>query len=434
MVMVNILDFKRLLRRMLFIGMLSSVAHSLFSQSVSESFLEKTLRAQASPQLLSILNNPEVYQYQLIYTQITRDKRNRPSFKVYKYNVDSERYFNPASTVKLPTALAALEKLNDLAVPNLSKYCAMLTDSSFSGQKAVSIDKSSEDSLPSIANYIKKVFLVSDNDAYNRLYEWVGQKSLNQKLRDKGYNGSRITRRFVPMTEEENRNTNAIRFVDKGKVIYSQPSFRSDIEFDFSKRLLIGKGHWDRDDKLVNAPMDFTTHNIFPLEDQQQMLQSLMFPGSTKKSDYHLSTDDYNFLYKYMSMLPYQSDYPKYDTTEFFDSYAKFFMYKAGKRKVPEYMRIFNKAGWSYGFLTDNAYVADLKNKVEFMVSAVIYVNKDGILNDNKYEYDEIGLPFFREVGEILYEYELNRKKKFLPEFSFERMNETIESHVTQHP
>jgi len=31
---------------------------------------------------------------------------------------------------------------------------------------------------------------------------------------------------------------------------------------------------------------------------------------------------------------------------------------------------VFNKPGWTYGFLTDVAYVVDFKNKVEFMLSA----------------------------------------------------------------
>ncbi|MCK7558259.1 hypothetical protein MKQ70_25960 [Chitinophaga sedimenti] len=77
---------------------------------------------------------------------------------------------------------------------------------------------------------------------------------------------------------------------------------------------------------------------------------------------------------------------------------------------------MFNKTGWSYGFLTDVAYVVDFKNKVEFMLSGVIYLNRDGVLNDNKYEYEETGYPFFKEVGEIIYKYELSRKRAYTPD------------------
>ena len=36
--------------------------------------------------------------------------------------------------------------------------------------------------MPSLGHYIRKVFLVSDNDAHNRLYEFVGQGELKERL------------------------------------------------------------------------------------------------------------------------------------------------------------------------------------------------------------------------------------------------------------
>jgi len=362
------------------------------------------------------LNQPDTFQYQLIYTRIDRDKKNRPQFKSFYLNVDKDRYFNPASMVKLPTALLALEKLNEQQIPGVDKYTVMLTDSSFDRQTKVLNDSSAVDGLPSIAHYIRKIFLVSDNDAYNRLYEFAGQETLNKKLWEKGYKDSRITRRFVTMTEEQNRHTNRIRFIKNGKLVNEQPAAYNQLPFDFSKKIFIGRGHFNRDDSLIYAPMDFTTHNNMPLQDLQQMLQSVLFPGSVKRRQrFNLTDDDRKFLYQYMSELPSESSHPKYDTTEFFDSYTKFFMFKADKSKIPAHIRVFNKTGWSYGFLTDVAYIVDFKNKVEFMLSGVIYVNSDAVLNDDKYEYKQTGYPFFKEVGNIIYEYELNRFRKYKP-------------------
>ena len=397
-------------------------SNAVCAQAKNDAWLQQLFSEKASPLLRNVLNKPDTFQYQIIYTQINRDKKNRPHFTNYYVNVDRDRYFNPASTVKLPTALAALEKLNDMNINGVDKNTAMLTDSAFSGQTSVTKDSSAANGLPSVTHYIKKIFLVSDNDAYNRLYEFTGQQTLNETLRKKGYHDVRITRRFVTMTEEENRHTNPILFVKDGKLIYQQPAAYSTIDFDFSKKIFMGKAHWDRNDSLINAPMDFTTHNNLPLEDLQQMLQSVLFPRSVpKRKRFRLTGDDYRLLYHYLSALPSESLYPRYDTSEFFDSYTKFF-YKAGKQKIPSHIRIFNKPGWSYGFLTDAAYVADFKNGVEFMLSAVIYVNADGVLNDNKYEYTQIGYPFFNEVYRIVYEFERSRPKKYVPaldEFMF---------------
>ncbi len=401
----------------LFITML--VPDIVSSQKKDSDFLKKLLWEKGSQQLKSIFQQPDTFRYQLIYTKIDRDKNNNPHFKNYYYRVDRDEYFNPASTVKMPLAFLALEKVNTLKQYGIDKFTPMLTDSSWSGQSAVDSDSTSQNGLPSVAQYIKKIFLVSDNDAYTRLYEFLGQQHINERLWQMGYDDMRITRRFVPMNEEENRHTNAIRFVEKANLLYKQPPAYNLKPFDFSKKILIGKAHFDRNDSLINEPMDFTTHNNAPLEYLREILQSVLFPLSVpQKRRFNLTEDDYKFLYQYMSELPYESIHPKYDTGEFFSSYTKFFMFKSGHMPIPSYIRVFNKPGWSYGFLTDVAYIVDFKNKVEFMLSGVIYVNSDGVLNDDKYEYDETGYPFFKEVGNIIYQYELMRQRKHIPDLS----------------
>lgn len=395
-----------------------------FGQIKNTPWLEKLLRKEASPLLLNVLNNPDTFRYQIIYTKIDRDKNNQPKLTNYYLNVDRNRYFNPASMVKMPVAFAALEKLNQIN-GGVDKYTAMLTDSSYNKQISVTKDETSANGLPSIDHYIKRIFLISDNDAYNRLYEFDGQKALHESLWNKGYKDVRILRRFyTDMTLDENRHTNQIRFVKDGKTIFTQPAAYSDVKFDFSKKILMGKGHWDKNDQLVNEPLDFTMQNNAPLEDLQQMMQSVLFPQSVPaKRRFNLTEDDYRSLYRYMSEKPSESAFPKYDTTEYFDSYTKFFFFKDGKQKIPEYIRSFNKTGWSYGFLTDVCYIVDFKNNVEFMLSGNIYVNSDNILNDNKYEYKEIGYPFFREVGETIYRYELQRKRAFVPKLGQWKMS-----------
>jgi hypothetical protein len=387
-----------------------------YSQQEND-WLLSMLREKASPQLKEILSKPDEYRVQVVYTQIDRDKRNKPHFTSYKLT-PVDHYFYPASTVKLPTALLALEKLHQLNVKGLNMYSSMLTDSGFSRQLKISQDLSSDSKKPSVAHYLKKIFIVSDNDAYNRLYEFNGQQFLNERLWALGFKNTRITHRFqYPLTEEENRHTNPIRFYNADQLVYEQKGEYSNVKFNYPNSILVGEKHMDNDDKLWDGPMDFSRKNNFPLTEQQDMLRRVLFPESVPRHKrFKLKEEDYALLYKYMSMHPAESDYPKYDPKEFFESYAKFFFYRAGKQKKPDYIKIFNKAGWSHGFLTDNAYIIDLKNNVEFLVSATIYVNSDGVINDNKYEYEEKGYPFFKEVGEILYHHELARKRYHDPD------------------
>ena len=54
-------------------------------------------------------------------------------------------YFYPASTVKLPIAILALQKLNELKKPGLDKYSTMITGAEGPGQTEVCNDPSAAD-------------------------------------------------------------------------------------------------------------------------------------------------------------------------------------------------------------------------------------------------------------------------------------------------
>ncbi len=65
----------------------------------------------------------------LLLMYIDRNNDNEPVFKTFQSNVDTNRYFYPASAVKMPIAFLAIEKLNNLNIEGLDKYTTMLTDS-----------------------------------------------------------------------------------------------------------------------------------------------------------------------------------------------------------------------------------------------------------------------------------------------------------------
>ncbi|MDB5207381.1 MAG: hypothetical protein JWR72_2456, partial [Flavisolibacter sp.] len=299
----------------------------------------------------------------------------------------------------------------------IDKYTTLQFDSSHAGQRTLYKDSTAANGLPSIAHFIKRAFLISENDPYNRMYQFIGQQEINRNLHQKSYADVRITRQFMGYTAEQNRHTNPVRFISKeGTLLYSQPPAYNTDSFDFSQPIRLGKGHLNRNDSLINEPFDFTAHNNLPLQDMQQMLQSVLFPQSVPaKQRFNLSKDDRRFLYQYLSQYPSETPYPKYDTTKFYDSYVKFF-FRDSSHHMPPHVRVFNKVGWSYGFLTDVSYVADFKNKVEYMLSATLYVNSDEVLNDNRYEYNTIGYPFMYQLGQTIYNYELGRKRNFVPD------------------
>ena len=360
----------------------------------------------------SILSNPE-YKVQIIYTQIDRDKKGRAEFTDHYFNINDSNYFYPASTVKLPVAILALQKLNELKVKGLDKNATMITEADHSGQTEVYNDPSAPDGRPTIEHYIKKILLVSDNDAFNRLYEFLGQEYINNTLHQMGYKEVQIIHRLdISLTEDENRHTNPVKFFDSsGKIIYEKPLKESKLVYA-TRNTKMGKGFY-RNSELVHEPFDFSKKNRMSLKTLHSIVRSIMFPKMvSKKQRFRLTKEDHDFLRKYMSMMPHESKISVYQTDEYWDTYVKFLFYGAEKKPAGEGVRIFNKVGDAYGFLIDVAYIADYNNNVEFMLSAVIHCNSDGIFNDDKYDYDTIGFPFMKNLGKVIYDHELKRIKK----------------------
>lgn len=367
----------------------------------------------------SVLTNTENWNVQVIYTQIDRNSKNKPRLaSTHTFNMNS-KYFYPASTIKLPIALLALQKLNELKRKKVDKNTTMLTEAGYSGQTPVYNDPTTPDGRPTVAQYIRKIFMVSDNDASNRLYEFLGQDYLNSAMHKKGYKEAQILHRLaIFLSEDENRHTNPVNFYDRaGKLQYKQPLQYNTKRYE-SRNDSLGKGYYSND-KLVNKPMNFSKKNRISLESLHQMLISVVFPKQVKASRrFKITEEDRNFVLKQMSQFPGESVFPSYDTNEHHDAYDKFILYGSEKGNLPKNIRIFNKVGNAYGQLVDVAYIADFENKIEFFVSAAITCNTDGILNDDKYDYDTIGFPFMKNLGRALYQYELKRTKKILPDLS----------------
>jgi len=386
----------------------------------SSNLLQQLLKSD-SEVFKTVLKDPNAYRLQILYTQIDRDAENNPQFTSHAFGVQTDHYFYPASTVKLPAAALALEKINRLNINGLTKYSPLQINIAYDGQSPVMEDASAENGKPSLANYIKKILLVSDNDAYNRLFEFIGQRQFTESMVAKSYTDTKIIRRLsVAATPKQNRLTNPFKFYNGQSVIYDQPLEKNSEHYSIDMPdVRQGIGYMSGG-KLVNEPIDFTNSNYYAVPDQQAVLKALLFPKAIPESQrFDLTEEDYRFLYRYMSMLPYESRNPTYaDRKEYFDSYVKYIMFGDSKENMPKNIRVFNKVGQAYGYLIDNAYVADFENKVEFLLTVVIQVNDNRIYNDNNYEYEETGVPFLAELGRAIYNHELKRKRTHAPDLS----------------
>ncbi|PTQ92951.1 beta-lactamase family protein [Mucilaginibacter yixingensis] len=269
-----------MMKKLLLLVFISSLCLCATAQQPDTVFLKTLL--QSRPDLFgNILKQATQNEVQILYTQIDRDSHNNPHFTSFSYHLNPRHYFYPASTVKLPTLIFAMEKVNELKIKGLTLQSAMLTDSCYAGQTWVTRDTSSTNGLPSLENYIKKILLVSDNDAYNRLYEFVGREEINLKLKKYGLIQTRIVSRLaVGDGGGSARHTNQIRFYNGDKLVYTKPALTDSHDYPMyaTENLQQGKGYIDKNDQLVMAPFDFSDKNNYPLADQQTVLKHLLFP------------------------------------------------------------------------------------------------------------------------------------------------------------
>jgi hypothetical protein len=221
----------------------------------------------------------------------------------------------------------------------------------------------------------------------------------------------------LPLTDSQNRYSNPVAFYRNGHLLYQQASQFNKINYPNRKDTL-GRGYY-ANGILVNKTMDFSTKNRISLYDLHSMLLELILPGQLPASrQFAISDEDRAFVLKYMSSFPRESIYPSYDSVNYPDAGSKFIFFGGEKGNKSPGLRIFNKSGQAYGQLVDAAYVVDHDKQIEFMVSAAIYCNADGIINDDVYEYESIGLPFMKNLEKALYDRELKRKRNQVPDLS----------------
>ena len=368
--------------------------------------------------LRQIADNP-TYELQVIYTQINRDAQNQPRFIEHRYHVNPQQYFNPASLVKLPVVALTLEKLRALHIP---RQAIMATGTAYRCQTPVPFAVPADsDQWATPANYIKRMLLVSDNTAYNRLYEFLGQRPLNERLSQLGYPDTRITRRFAPCDTTANRYTNPVTFLTpQHDTLYIQPA-QVNLKPYTSPLGRVTKGRgYQAGHHLIREPYDFTTANFFTLPDVSDLLRRLLFPEAISPAQrLNLASSDYAFLRCYLQSTPHESGYSLYSAPRYFDSHKKYLYFgRRPETKADSTLHIYNIVGMSHGFLADVAYFADRTNQSEFLLSAVLYVNADGILNDGVYEYDSVGLPFLAQLGQQIRAYEAQRLRLLRPDLT----------------
>ncbi len=347
--------------------------------------------------LSEILKNKEQYEIQVLFTEINRNKDGEPEFTDFQFQVDEEKYFYPASTIKLPIIVLTLNKINELRLEGIDiNLKSKIKLKSYNKKQKIVVN----DSITSFQNLISKVFLTSDNSAANILIDFLGYNYFNSKMKKEGYDNTYLNHKFSP---DQNVNNNWEIQTLKDDIISSK-----DEQIFIKSNNISGLLKGDRtlkDGKVSIGPLDFSYKNRFSLLDMHTFIKKIIFTEKFNNQNYfNLNVEDYDFLRYWMSRFTYEDNGKKYeDDGIYYETYNKFFIHGMDSIAINKNIRVYNKLGEAYGTSTDTAYIKNYTDDIEFFLSATIYVNDNNVINDNIYEYDEIAIPFLAKLSQSIY-------------------------------
>lgn len=346
----------------------------------------------------SILPELERFELQVLYRVLDGPDSN----VTHRWGVDPERYFYPASTVKLPVAALALERLNELGVIGLDAESRMEVDSVRAPQSTSRLRVGTGE-WATVGGHVRDIGAVSSNEAYNRLYEWLGPRDINDELYGRGYRTRIIHRVGVSgFDTTENRHLPPVTFRDArtGRQLYFRGAAYAKTRHDVP-RTAQAKGRGFSDDAtgaVRPGPFDMSSKNALALEDLADVLQAVVAPETVPpERGFDLRAADRAMLVRALRTPPAESDNPLHRDRP--DGYVKFLYYGGAGDFEPGGPVIYNKVGDAYGTLTDAAVFEDPATGRRFLLAATILVNRNGVFNDGRYEYETVGWPLLAALG-----------------------------------
>ena len=368
----------------------------LFGCSLETNPIKTSLRKNDF--LKEIIKGKEDHEIQVLLTKINQNNTNI-DFQEYEYQLDDNQYFYPASTIKLPVVVLVLKKINELR----SKGSEITLKSKITLNF---IDEYSElvirDSITSFQNLIADVFLVSDNSASNILIDFIGYNYFNDEMKNGGFDKTYLNHKFNPDPYVNSKwkisdlNNNIISSLNDNQKIIKADDKTNGLEKG-DRRYFKGE--------ILDESLNFSKKNRSSLTDMHNLIKDIFYPEIfDSTNNFNLNVEDYDFLRYWMSRFTYEDIGQKFIGDEkFFETYNKFFIHGDEQSVSNEQIRVYNKIGQAYGTSIDNGLIKNYQDNVEFILTATIYTNKNKVINDNLYEYDDIAVPFLAKLSRSIY-------------------------------
>jgi len=377
-----------------FVCLLSAII--LFGCSLETNPIKSSLRKNDF--LKEMIKDKEDYEIQVLLTKIDQ-KNTQDDFQEYKYQLDDNKYFYPASTIKLPIVVLALKKINELRSKGSEITLKSKIILNYRDDYSELVIR---DSITSFQNLIADVFLVSDNSASNILIDFIGYNYFNDEMENAGFDKTYLNHKFNPdpyvnsTWQISDLDNNIISSINDNQKIIKADEKTNGLEKG-ERRYFKGE--------ILDESLNFSEKNRSSITDMHNLIKYIFYPEIFDSTNtFNLNVEDYDFLRYWMSRFTYEDIGEKFIGDEnFFETYNKFFIHGDEQSVSNEQIRVYNKIGQAYGTSIDNGLIKNYQDNVEFILTATIYTNKNKVINDNLYEYDDLAVPFLAKLSRAIY-------------------------------
>lgn len=334
-----------------------------------------------------VLNNRDFYKLQIRLSTFQGDS-------LIKFEIGDEYYFYPASLVKLPAVLATLHKIDELGLSLEDKI--ILDDLEITGSKSF-ISKTKNGIT--FKELIEKTIVISDNDYFNILYHFLTPLYLNQYLNSRGFMDVLIFKCFSGCSKGEQLKTTSYNVVSNlDSLKYSAGESYVDFKevankFKYTENKIIGERHL-KDGIIIEQPYDFNENLDFPLNSLHNMMTSYILDSTDLV--WKIGGKNRSFLIQKMREGPADINLNQHCPLDF-----KIIGFGNSELENSRFQTC-SKIGYSYGFISETAFVHDSVSRKNFFLTISMYVNKNKILNDGRYEYKSIATPFMGTLTHII--------------------------------
>ena len=332
----------------------------------------------------------------------------------------------PASCVKVAAAALALRRLAALRAladaPELSVRTGLVFHRRRPGEAGAG------EAAVNLGLLLRRVFLVSDNEAHNLLLDFAGRARANASLARAGVDvrlrGSLGAGRGPPRCPARSVEVLApsgpfsVR-LDDGAAGDGGAGGRGP-----PAPWSLGSSHVTAAGALVREPLPMAGKSSATLLALQDLLVLLLRPtladageewlldgcerpeggggpgGAARAAALGLEPRDLAFLSGAMAeTCPGSPPLPEAEGRP--EDHNKFFL-RGLRAALGPNVTVRNKLGQAYGFSLDNAHVVwedGPRGPVEFFLAACVYTNANETLNDDAYEYEDLGEPLLEDIA-----------------------------------